>query len=280
MKNESQVHLSGATFTPKPRAARMPRFDNGTLLSAAILLILLSGWEAGVRAGYVPAYVVPAPSKVIAQLGYDLAQGGVWTDIYTTLAEILLGFALAAVFGVAIGACIAMNQTAEKVLSPYLTCLQTVPKPAIAPLLIIWFGFDMSSKVVIVALIAFYPIVVNAIAGFRSSDKRQLLLMRVMKANRLQVFQKVLLPNALPFLMAGFQIAMVFSVIGAVVGEFLGASRGLGALIIQRQAAMDVAGVFSVLVVLSAIGMILSGLIKVASRRLVFWASEDDIRGV
>jgi NitT/TauT family transport system permease protein len=268
-----------AAAKPAARKVRNP-FDLGNVLSITLLVVLLGGWELCSRLGFIPGYLLPAPSKVLLKLYADFSSAAVWVDTYYTLAEILLGFALAAVFGVVTGAVIALSPLAEKVLSPYITCLQTIPKPAVAPLLIIWFGFGISSKIVIAALIAFYPIVVNAIVGFRSSDPRQILLMQVMKASRLQIFTKVQLPNAMPFLMAGFQIAMVFSVIGAIVGEFLGASRGLGALIIQRQSEMDVAGVFGMLVVLSAIGMILSWIIKVLSRHFVFWASTNEVRGV
>ena len=264
------------TATP----VRLSRLDHGSVLSAVVAMILLGGWEYSVRAGIIPAFLLPAPSKVLIQLYADLMQESVRVDIYYTLAEILLGFALAAVVGLLCGAAIALIPMVDKILSPYITCLQTIPKPAIAPLLIIWFGFGISSKIVIVALIAFYPIVVNAVVGFRGSDPRQILLMRVMKASRWQIFRMVQLPNALPFLMAGMQIAMVFSVIGAIVGEFLGASRGLGALIIQRQSAMDVAGVFSVLVVLSTVGIVLSAIIKALSKKLVFWGPAEEIRGV
>ncbi|TCS33756.1 NitT/TauT family transport system permease protein [Paucimonas lemoignei] len=266
-----------ATITP---VRRLPRFDTGSVLSVVVAVVLLGGWEYCVRAGVIPGYLLPSPSKVVMQLYADLMHESVRVDIYYTLAEILLGFALATVLGLLFGAAIALIPIADKILSPYITCLQTIPKPAIAPLLIIWFGFGISSKVVIVALIAFYPIVVNAVVGFRGSDPRQILLMRVMKASRWQIFRMVQLPNALPYLMAGLQIAMVFSVIGAIVGEFLGASRGLGALIIQRQAAMDVAGVFSVLVVLSTVGIVLSVIIKALSKKLVFWGPAEEIRGV
>jgi NitT/TauT family transport system permease protein len=281
MMNQSQAQPSTIT-AGAPTVAAKSRFsiDAGSALSMLLLVVLMGGWEWCARVGIIPGYLLPAPSKVLLKLYTDFSGVKIWVDVYYTMSEILIGFALAAIFGVAIGAAIALSPLADKVLSPYITCLQTIPKPAVAPLLIIWFGFGISSKIVIAALIAFYPIVVNAIVGFRSSDPRQILLMQVMKASRLQTFMKVQLPNALPYLMAGFQIAMVFSVIGAIVGEFLGASRGLGALIIQRQSEMDVAGVFALLAVLSAIGMILSWIIKALSRKFVFWASTEEVRGV
>jgi NitT/TauT family transport system permease protein len=161
-----------------------------------------------------------------------------------------------------------------------VVALQTIPKVAVAPLLIIWFGFGIESKIVIVALISFFPVLVNAVAGFRSSDARQVLLMKALDATPWQIFMKVRLPNAVPFLMAGMYIAMIFSVIGAVVGEFIGSPRGLGAQILQRQSGMDLVGVFSVLVLLSALGITLNLVMKWLSRRIAFWSSADGPAGI
>jgi NitT/TauT family transport system permease protein len=149
--------------------------------------------------------------------------------------------------------------------------LQTVPKVAIAPLLIIWFGFGLQSKVLTAALIAFFPVLVNVIAGLRSVDPRRLMLMRALQASPWQTFRKVRLPSMLPYLFAGLEIAMVFSIIGVIVGEFIGSSVGLGVMIIQRQGTIDVAGVFSVLIYLSLLGLVLNAVIVGAKRRLVFW---------
>jgi NitT/TauT family transport system permease protein len=146
--------------------------------------------------------------------------------------------------------------------------------------LIIWFGFGIASKIVIVALIDFFPILVNVVLGFRSIDPRQLVLMKVLDASPWQVFCKVRVPNALPSIMAGVHIAMILSVIGAIVGEFLGSAHGLGAQIMQRQAGMDVVGVYSVLAVLTCIGILLNAVVKFASRKLVFWGNATGARGL
>jgi NitT/TauT family transport system permease protein len=168
----------------------------------------------------------------------------------------------------------------DRALMPLIVAIQTIPKVAVAPVLIIWFGFGIESKVVIVALIDFFPILVNAITGFRSSDPRQILLMRALNASPWQIFIKVRVFNAIPYLMAGMYIAIVLSVIGAVLGEFLGSARGLGSQIVQRQGSMDVVGVFSMLVILSAMGIVLNLAVRMASRRLAFWTREGEHSGL
>lgn len=255
-------------------------FDLGTILSIVLFVVLIGGWQLSVIHGLVPAFVLPAPSDVAMRVVADLVDKSVLFDCLYTLTEILVGFAIAAVFGIALGAAIALVPLVDKVLSPYIVALQTIPKVAIAPVLIIWFGFGIESKIVIVALIAFFPILVNVVLGFRSIDPRQIVLMKVLNASHWQIFSKIRIPNALPSIMAGMYIAMIFSVIGAVVGEFLGSPHGLGSQIMQRQSAMDVVGVYSVLVILTAIGIGLNLAVKLVSRSLVFWGQSEEPAGL
>jgi NitT/TauT family transport system permease protein len=275
----SQANLHDATFSAadaKPERGQLGVLsDPGNILAGVILTLLLVGWELSVRAGMVHAFMLPAPSNLLNQFFTDVVSPTVLRDVGYTFSEIALGFAGGAALGVGLGAAIALLPIVEKVVWPYVITLQTIPKVAIAPLLIIWFGFGIESKILIVALICFFPILVNAVAGFKSTDQRQLLLMGAMDATRWQVFRTVRLPTAVPFLIAGFRIAVVVAVIGAVVGEFLGASVGLGALIITRQANMDVTGVFSVLAMLSLIGLAMNLFVNLLSRRLAFWADTN-----
>lgn len=254
--------------------------DLGHSLSLALLIVLLVSWEAAVRTGLVAAFILPAPTDVGLRVLEDLVSPSTWGNITYTMTAILGGFVIAAAGGIALGAAIALVPLVDRVLTPYVVALQTIPKVAVAPILIIWFGFGIESKIVIVALISFFPVLVNAVAGFRDTDPRQILLMKALDASSWQIFAKVRLPNALPFLMAGMYIAMIFSVIGAVVGEFIGSPKGLGAQILQRQAGMDVVGVFSVLVLLSAIGIILNLGMKWAGRRVAFWSSTEGPAGI
>lgn len=255
-------------------------FDLGTILSIALFVVLIGGWQLSVVRGLVPAFVLPAPSDVAMRVVTDMMDKAVLYDCLYTLTEILVGFAIAAIFGIALGAAIALVPLVDRVLSPYIVALQTIPKVAIAPVLIIWFGFGIESKIVIVALIAFFPILVNVVLGFRSIDQRQIVLMKVLNASHWQIFSKIRIPNALPSIMAGMYIAMIFSVIGAVVGEFLGSPHGLGSQIMQRQSSMDVVGVYSMLVILTAIGIGLNFAVKLVSRSLVFWGQSEEPVGL
>lgn len=256
------------------------RIEASTVVSAALFVVFFGGWELAVHQGLMPAFVLPSPSAVLIQVAADLVSPATLYDCAYTLTSILVGFFGALVLGVGLGALIALSPMVDKVLSPYIVALQTIPKVAIAPILVIWFGFGIESKIVIVALIDFFPILVNAVAGFRNTDPRQLLLMKSLEASDWQIFLKVRLPNATPFLMAGVYISMIFSVIGAVVGEFIGSANGLGSLIVQRQAGMDVVGVFSVLVILTLIGMCLNLVAKLIGKRLAFWSNAEASSGI
>lgn len=275
----SQTNLHDVTFSAtdgRPARRQLGALsDPGNILAGVVLVALLAVWEFSVRAGIVYAFLLPAPSNLVRQFLVDLVSPNVLRDVRYTFTEIAVGFAGGAALGVGLGAAIALLPIVEKVVWPYVITLQTIPKVAIAPLLIIWFGFGIESKILIVALICFFPILVNAVAGFKGTDSRQLLLLSAMDATRWQIFSKVRLPNAIPYLIAGFRIAVVVAVIGAVVGEFLGASVGLGALIITRQANMDVTGVFSVLAMLSLIGLSMNLFVNLLARKLAFWADTN-----
>ena len=242
-----------------------------------VFVVAIALWEWVVRAWNVPAFLAPAPSAVVASLA-----GGIQSRLYVehfwvTLYEALLGFLIAAGAGILIGAVIAQFRLVERTLYPYLVALQTLPKIAVAPLIIVWFGFGISSKIIIAATVAFFPVLVNVIVGLKTVDQSKLDLMRSLKATRWQTFRLVQFPNALPFVFAGLDIAIVFSVLGAIVGEFVGAQRGLGNLILQFNVSLDIAGVFAVLLLLSAMGVTLHLIMQAIQRRVIFWAEPEEI---
>lgn len=255
-------------------------FNLGSVLSFLLLLVLLGTWQYSVRAGWVPAFVLPAPTDVASRIIADISDQVIWYDSLYSLTEIVAGFLIALCCGIFIGVFVALVPLVDRIVTPYIVALQTIPKVAIAPVLIIWFGFGITSKIVIVALIDFFPILVNVVLGFRSINPRQLVLMKVLDASPWQIFCKVRVPNALPSIMAGVHIAMILSVIGAIVGEFLGSPHGLGAQIMQRQASMDVVGVYSVLAILTCIGILLNTLVKLISRKIVFWGNSENPQGL
>jgi len=244
-----------------------------------VLVVFVLAWEGIVRAWRIPEFLVPAPSAIGRALAAGLTSGLYLDHFGVTLYESLLGFLIAAAAGIACGTVIAQFRVVEQTLYPYLVALQTLPKIAIAPLLIVWLGFGITSKVVIAALVAFFPILVNVIVGLKTVDASKLDLMRSLDASRWQTFRYVTFPNALPFVFAGLDIAIVFSVLGAIVGEFVGSQRGLGNLILQFHTSLDIAGMFAVLLLLAALGVGLHLVIQTIQRRVIFWAQVDHIIG-
>src|SRR5690606_5624560 len=171
---------------------------------------------------------------------------------------------------IVLGSVIAQSRFVENVLYPYLIAIQTTPKVAIAPLFIIWFGFGISSKIIVAGIIAFFPILVNVITGLRSTDPQRIELMRSLRATRWQIFRMVMLPSALPMIFAGLQVAVIFSLLGAIVGEFGGLRAGLGNLTMQMNVILEPAAVFAVLVCLSSIGITLPPMMRRVQTKLLF----------
>jgi NitT/TauT family transport system permease protein len=244
-----------------------------------VFIVFVGAWEWIVWAFAVQAFILPPPSAIWRALAGGLRSQLFLAHFSVTLYETLLGFLIAAVAGIVIGAVIAQFRLVEQTFYPYLVALQTLPKIAIAPLIIVWFGFGISSKVVIAAMVAFFPVLVNVIVGLKTIDQSKLDLMRSLDASRWQTFRMVKFPNALPFVFAGLDIAIVFSVLGAIVGEFVGAQKGLGNLILQYNFALDIAGVFAVLILLSVLGVALHLVMQALQKRLIFWAEPEQVIG-
>jgi NitT/TauT family transport system permease protein len=242
-------------------------------LPLAILLFLAvgGGWELGVRIFAVPKIVLPTPSSVAVAMWQGLQRGDMLTHFGVTFYETLAGFVLGSAFGLVLGALIGQFPLLERTLYPYVVAFQTLPKVAIAPIIVIWFGYGVSSKIVITATIAFFPLLANTIVGLRAAPVEQIELLVAFTASRWQIFWKARLPQALPYIFVGLDVAIVLSVIGAIVGEFVGAQAGLGYLILQRNFNMDMAGVFAILVILSVMGIGLHMLVNAIQRRVVFW---------
>jgi len=248
-------------------------FSLRLLLIAATLLV----WESLVRALGVPAFILPAPSSIFVALYRGTVSYLYLDHIGVTVAETLMGFVLGSVLAFTLGVAVALSRRIEYFLYPFIVMFQAMPKVALAPLIIIWFGLGITSKVVAAALIAFFPLMVNTIVGLRSAEEDRINLMRSLAASRWQIFWMLQLPNAMPYIFAGLEIAMIFALIGAIVGEFVGAQSGLGMLIQSMNFTMDVAGQFSVLLILSVLGLLLNGLVSEVRRRVLFWDPSQKI---
>jgi NitT/TauT family transport system permease protein len=261
---------STATDTEPPAPWLTPMRRKALIV--AVFVAVVAAWQLVVSALGVSHLIFPGPAGVARAICDIFQSGEVWPHLGVTLYEILAGFALGAIAGFVLGALIGQSALLELVLYPYVLAFQTVPKVAVAPLFVLWFGFDTTSKVVITATIVFFPVLANTIVGLRSAPREQIDLMHAFTASGWHVFRMVRLPHALPYVFAGLDIGIVLAVIGAIVGEFVGAQAGLGYLILQRNFSMDAAGMFAILVVLSAIGIVLHGVVKAIARRVVFWA--------
>lgn len=245
-------------------------------LRLVFIAALIGLWELAVVQLDVPAFLVPAPSKVARAL-YVGAESGMYSmHLHVTVGETLLGFALGCALAFVSGSLIALSRTVEYYLYPLVVMFQSLPKVALAPLIVIWFGVGVTSKVVTAALIAFFPLMVNTVAGLRSADEDRINLLRSLAASRWQIFRMLQLPSALPYVFAGLESAMIFALVGAIVAELLGAEKGLGMLMQSMSFSMDTAGQFSILFLFAILGLVLHGLIRLVRRQVLFWDRSHD----
>ena len=251
------------------RRRRVPEIAYSVLVFIGLLVL----WQVVVKLFDVSNILVPAPTAVVESLVDGFQDGSLMTHLVVTLKEILLGFGIAVGTALISAVLITQFRTVERVLFPLLILTQTIPKVAMAPLLIVWFGIGISSKVLTVALIAFFPLLINAVLGFRSAAHEQVEMLRSFGASRAQVMRHLQIPSALPHIFAGLEVAVILSVTGAVVAEFVGSSEGLGYLIQASNFTLDVAKTFAVIVVLSAVGIALHAVVVRLGKWLVFWTA-------
>ena len=247
------------------------RNTRNTVLTILLFVASVALWEAVVRVLALPSFILPPPSQVAVALWRGLASGVYIEHLGYTLVETLLGFLAGSALGFFLGTAVAMNRYVEFFFYPYIVMFQSLPKVALAPLIVVWFGLGLTSKVINAALVAFFPLLVNTMVGLKSADEDRVSLMRSLAANDRQIFWMLRLPNALPFVMAGLDVAMIFALIGAIVAEFVGAQRGIGMLIQSMNFNMDVSGQFSLLLILSVVGLLLNRGIGLIRRRVMFW---------
>jgi NitT/TauT family transport system permease protein len=227
------------------------------LLAAALFLGLLSAWELAARLSGLSALVLPAPSAVVATLWTQLASGYFWPHLRATVFTLLLGLVSGSVTGLLMGMALAESAVLDRLLKPYVVISQVVPKLALAPLFVLWFGFGPSSTILITALICFFPLMENTLTALKQVDPQRLQLFQMLGATRMQTLLRLKLPAGLPGILAGLRVAVVLALVGAVVGEFIGASKGLGAVIIAAQGMMDTSLMFAALILIAVIGLLL-----------------------
>jgi putative hydroxymethylpyrimidine transport system permease protein len=250
------------------------------LAPVAVILLLLGLWEVAAQWDWIANalsiqdFLVPAPSDIATSLWRDRSL--LADDTWVTLREVLLGFLCALVAGLAFAVVLHLSDTLRRAFYPLLVASQTIPPVAIAPILIVWFGFGLGPKVLLIALVCFFPVTVNTLDGLRSVDPQLITMMRTLGAGRLQILGRVELPSALPFFFSGTKIAIAIAVIGAVFAEWAGAGSGLGHQIQIASSQLLTARMFAAITLLSVMAIVLFALVALIERRVVTW----DSRGV
>jgi NitT/TauT family transport system permease protein len=258
--------VTAASLPGNPTAGRLAGLLPGILGLAAFL----GAWKAIVLVSGYPVFVLPAPEVVIGRLVSGWADGTIPRHAGVTLQEIALGFGIGAVLAIGVGYALARSVVVERLVSPYIVAAQATPILALAPLLALWFGPGLTGKVVICALIVFFPIAISTMVGIRSVDGRLLELARSLRATRRQVLVTLEIPAALPSIFGGLRVGVTLAVVGAIVGEWAGAERGLGVLVnLARGSLFDIPLLFATLVTIALLGIALYALVVVVERVLL-----------
>jgi NitT/TauT family transport system permease protein len=235
------------------------------------LAILVGLWELALAVDYVSESILPHPKDIVVSFWELITSDFVWDDIAATLWESVAGFFLGAALGLALAIPSGLSPIMRQMLGPYAVALQVTPRIAIAPLIIAWAGFGYNSKIWIAAIIAFFPVYINALTGILTVDEDAREMFRSLGASRWQTFLHLMVPGSLPVLFAGLKTAAGLALVGAVVGEFISAERGLGVLVQQFSSQLAIADAFAVILMLMFLGLLLYGVMEWLERTTVFW---------
>jgi NitT/TauT family transport system permease protein len=260
--------------TPDAAAVAAPPTEASDRIAALVypllsFLALLGLWQFGVRAAGVPEYILPLPSEFLARLWAERVLIG--EHAWVTAKEIVLGFLMSTAISIPLGFLIVSWKPLERALYPLIVFFQLIPKIAIAPLFVVWFGFGPFPKVLLTFLLCFFPTLVASMTGFRAIDERVLYLTKSMGASGWQTFVHVRLPAALTYIFAGLKVSIVFAATGAIVVEFVGANAGLGYLLLRGTSYLDMPLIFAVLVALAMVGIVASYLVQFAETVVMPW---------
>jgi len=243
-----------------------------SLPTVALIGATLAAWELAVVLSGVPGYIFPTPAGVAGSLHSDAGLLARASEV--TLEEVVLGYLLALAVGIAIAVIVASSVHVRRAALPLLVISQTIPMVLLAPILAILLGYGLEPKLLIVAIVCFFPVVVNAVDGFDAADPELVRMMRTLNAGGVAIFRRVIFPGALPSIFAGARIAATYAAIGAVFGEWAGSSAGLGFVILQAEPALQTARIFAAVIVLSAIALALYGLVSLAERLFIPWTRQ------
>lgn len=254
------------------REGMLPWITTPVLLFAMVL-----AWHAYVKATGISAFILPSPGAVWDEWLLMLDSPRAWRHTYFTVYATLVGFAWAILIGVGLGVLIARIRWLEQTLNPFIVATQVIPKVALVPLFVVWFGFGITSKVIVAAVLAFFPILTNTVLGVKSIDAGHRDVMTSLNATRWQIFRRLELPSALPYIVTGMEVGIVLALIGAIVGEYLGGSSGLGHLLIARMNAFETDGLFAVMIHMTLLGFFFYAAIGALRRVLIPWHASSGV---
>jgi len=273
----SPIEFEGAAVAPPDDSSarrRVRRPIPAWIVSIALAIVLLGTLQWLSTAGVVSTIILPAPSAVVIALFDGTVSGIFGPSIVSTVSATLFGFAIATGLALAVAGILSSVPYLERVMVPFIVAFQTLPKIAVAPLIILWLGFGQEGKVVIVVIVCFFPILVNTLQGLKIRDRDRYELFRSLGASRLHILRYLRLPSAVPYIFAGLHIGIIFALIGAVTAEFVGSRDGLGYVLMQNKAAFNVPGVFAVLVLFMIVGLLLDAVMRLIERRFAHWSAE------
>lgn len=271
-----QVELTGADLIAAGQAGQRGKWVDRAadiLLPVIAFVVLCTIWELLSRAdpGWFPRAILPPPSEIAPALVETLGSSLMWENLAVTLEEVVIAFGICLVGGFLLGVAIALSRTFNRAVYPLVIAFQSVPRSAFAPLFIAWFGFGISSKIALAVTISFFPVLATTITGLNLYKENEMLLMRSLRATRIQTFFRLRLPNAMPTIFAGVKTSLTFAVVGVVFGEMIGANEGIGLLIRSSAAQLRMDLMFSYLVILAVIGVLIVLLAEIAERKITFW---------
>ncbi len=253
------------------------RNNSSTLLVVAALFAL---WQAAVMVFAIPEFVLPSPVSALAHL--FVRQPGAFYNwklqIGTTVSEVVISFAVTAVAGVALAVAISWSRWLRDLIMPFFLFVNSLPIVAVAPIILLWFGYGLATNILIAFLVSFSPVVINAATGLSDIDEDLIDLVRYLHASKWQVFVKIRLPNSLPYIFSGLRICSTMVVVGAIVGEFVASDRGLGYIIVNSQFTMDTPPIFAALIVVSVLGVALFGVVALVERAAMPWHEQEQTR--
>ena len=277
ISNESKETSTTAESTGVPAAiaARRRRRIMVNTLRVLLLVVLIGGWELTTRVGIVDPFFWGRPSGILAQLvtwvTQGTAQGPLWEQILVTLEETVLGFVIGVVLGVVFGVVLGRNQSLADILSPYIKVANAIPRIVLGSIFVIALGLGMQSKVALAAVMVFFIVFYNAFQGVREVDRNLLANARILGASQRQLSTAVIIPSALTWIIASLHTSFSFALVGAVVGEYLGATQGIGLMIQTAQGTFNANGVFAAMFILAAVALIAETLVTALEKRLIRW---------